>query len=85
MFGIFYDQLGGMGNAGAGIKIAVIDSGIDQTHPAFQDSSLQLPAGFPKCTPGDCAYTTNKVIVARSYVKQIGAGTDPTNPAAVRG
>jgi len=77
-----WNQLGGVGNAGAGIKIAVIDTGIDQTHPSFQDSSLPMPAGFPKCTPGDCAFTNNKVIVARSYVKQMGAGVDPNNPAA---
>jgi len=77
-----WNLLGGVGSAGAGIKIGVIDTGIDQTHPAFQDSSLSIPAGFPKCTSGDCAYTNNKVIVARSYVKQIGAGVDPKNPAA---
>src|SRR5271166_2526840 len=77
-----WNQLGGVGNAGAGIKIAVIDTGIDQTHPAFQDTSLSIPSGFPKCTSGDCAYTNNKVIVARSYVKQLAAGMDPNNPAA---
>lgn len=72
--------LGGQTNAGAGMKIGVMDSGIDQTHPAFQDSSLQMPAGFPKCTAGhaeDCSYTTNKVIVARSYVRQIAPGSNP--------
>lgn len=77
-----WNQVGGVGNAGAGVKVAIIDTGIDQTHPAFQDSSLAIPAGFPKCTTGDCAFTNNKVIVARSYVKQIGAGVDPKNPAA---
>src|SRR5207248_3054576 len=43
------------------------------------------PAGFPKFTEGhaeDRAYTTNKVIVARSYVRQIAPGSDPANPAA---
>ncbi len=77
--------LGGQSNAGAGMKIGVIDSGIDQTHPVFQDSSLKMPAGFPKCTDGhaeDCSYTTNKVIVARSYVRQIAPGSNPSNPAA---
>ena len=76
---------GGMNQAGAGIKIAILDSGIDQTHPAFQDSSLQAPAGFPICTnnhPEDCAYTNSKVIVARSYVRLMAAGTDPNNVAA---
>ncbi|MGH9559301.1 MAG: S8 family serine peptidase, partial [Bryobacteraceae bacterium] len=80
-----WNTLGGQGNAGAGMKIAIIDTGIDQTHPAFQDSSLAMPAGFPKCTAGhpeDCAYTNNKVIVARSYVRQIASGVDTSNPAA---
>ena len=73
--------LGGMSNAGAGVKIAIIDSGIDNTHPAFQDSSLTPPAGFPICPQTDvnaCAYTNSKIIVARSYVglfdKGSGAG-----------
>jgi minor extracellular serine protease Vpr len=56
---------GGVANAGAGMKIGIIDSGIDQNHAGFQDSSLTPPAGFPK---GDSNYTNNKVIVARSYV-----------------
>ena len=78
--------VGGQSNAGAGIKIGILDTGIDQTHPAFQDSSLTAPSGFPKCTTGyqaDCAYTTNKVIVARSYVRQLALDyvVDPTNPA----
>jgi uncharacterized protein (TIGR03437 family) len=77
-----WSALGGVGNAGAGMKIAILDGGIDQTHPAFQDASLKVPAGFPKCdNAADCAFTTNKVIVARSYVAMLAAGTPP-NPAA---
>jgi uncharacterized protein (TIGR03437 family) len=56
---------GGVANAGAGIKIGIIDTGIDQNHPGFQDPFLTPPPGFPK---GDPNYTNNKVIVARSYV-----------------
>lgn len=56
---------GGVGKAGAGVKIAIIDSGIDQTHPGLQDASLKAPDGFPK---GDTTYTNTKVIAARSYV-----------------
>ncbi|HEY3836797.1 MAG TPA: S8 family serine peptidase [Bryobacteraceae bacterium] len=63
-----WSQVGGMANAGAGVKIAIIDSGIDQTHPAMQDPGLQPPAGFPK---GVTSFTNNKVIVARSYVSQL--------------
>ena len=83
-----WSAVGGQSNAGAGIKIAVLDTGIDQNHPSFQDNSLTPPAGFPKCTQGhpeDCSYTNKKVIVARSYVRQIVAGNEanPTsNPAA---
>lgn len=63
-----WTQIGGMSNAGAGVKIGVIDTGIDTTHPAFQDSSLQMPQGFPKVTySADSVYTNNKVIVAREY------------------
>ena len=70
-------KIGGQGNAGAGIKIAIIDSGIDETHPSFQDSSLTPPAGFPKCDiPYDCQFTNDKVIVARSYVYLLNT-TDP--------
>ena len=72
-----WTKLGGQQNAGAGMKIAIFDTGIDQTHPAFQDSSLSMPPGFPICTTGhpeDCAYTNNKVIVARSYVRMMAAG-----------
>ncbi|HVP47072.1 MAG TPA: S8 family serine peptidase [Bryobacteraceae bacterium] len=75
--------VGGEGRAGRGIKIAVIDTGIDNTHPAFHDSQLAVPSGFPKCgTPSDCTdFTNNKVIVARSYVAQLAAGFG-SNPAA---
>jgi minor extracellular serine protease Vpr len=72
---------GGPDNAGKGVKIGILDTGIDQTHAAFQDSSLAMPAGYPICSGTDCAYTSNKVIVARSYVRQIAAGTGD-DPAA---
>lgn len=76
-----WSQLGGATNAGAGIKIAILDTGIDQTHPGFQDPSLQAPPGFPICdVPANCAFTNNKVIVARSYVPMLAAGSPP-NPA----
>lgn len=72
--------VGGVQNAGAGVKIGIIDTGIDQTHPAFQDLSLTTPPNFPICAPQDCAYTNNKVIVARSYVLDVAKGVPP-NPA----
>lgn len=74
-----WSVLGGQQNAGAGMKIGIIDSGIDLNHPAFQDSSLKPPAGFPKCSASvDCgSFTNKKVIVARSYVSDYELADQP--------
>jgi subtilisin family serine protease len=53
-----------LSTAGEGMKIGIIDDGIDQTHRFFSPSGFTMPAGFPK---GNHAYTTAKVIVARSF------------------
>jgi minor extracellular serine protease Vpr len=53
-----------LGISGQGMKIAVVDDGIDQTNPFFNPSGYSYPAGFPK---GNTDYTTQKVIVARSF------------------
>jgi subtilisin family serine protease len=53
-----------LATAGQGMKIAIVDDGIDQTHPFFAPAGYAYPAGFPK---GQTAYTTPKVIVARAF------------------
>ena len=70
----------GIANAGAGIRIAVIDSGIDVGHPGLQDALMSPPAGFPKAnSDSDLAFTNGKVIVARSYANLFNATeTDPS-------
>ncbi len=73
-----WNAVGGAGMAGDGIKIGFLDTGIDQTHPALQDPALQMPGGFPKCNGTDCLYTTNKVIVARSYVANMSGCLPPS-------
>lgn len=50
--------------AGQGMKIAVIDDGIDQRHQFFDPAGYTMPPGFPK---GQAAYATAKVIAARSF------------------
>jgi subtilisin family serine protease len=49
---------------GAGIKIGVVDDGVDQSNPFFDPSGYSYPAGFPK---GGRKWTTPKVIVAKVF------------------
>ncbi len=61
------DQLWGLpsfSTAGNGVKIGIIDDGIDQKHPFFDPAGYSYPPGFPK---GNTSYTTPKVIVARAF------------------
>src|SRR6478609_5006094 len=85
-----WGQVGGQANAGAGVKVAIIDSGIfvrydDQGHytgnPCFDDSGYSSPKGYPK---GDKKFTNNKVLVARKYFRP---GDPPTegNDTAIQG
>jgi subtilisin family serine protease len=61
-------QVGGSDKAGAGMKIGMIDTGLDVYHIAFQDPSVTPPDGFPIFSPAaNRTFTTNKVIVARAY------------------
>jgi subtilisin family serine protease len=53
-----------LSNAGQGIKIGIIDDGIDQTHRYFDPTGYSYPSGYPK---GVSKYTTAKVIVARAF------------------
>ncbi|HEU5216490.1 MAG TPA: S8 family serine peptidase [Gaiellaceae bacterium] len=53
-----------LATAGQGIKIGVVDDGLDQAHPYFSPSGFSYPAGFPK---GNTAFTTPKVIAARAF------------------
>jgi len=50
--------------AGNGMKIGIIDDGVDAQHPYFGSSGLTYPPGFPK---GDVAAATPKVIVQRAF------------------
>ncbi|MCD6520390.1 MAG: S8 family serine peptidase [Anaerolineae bacterium] len=61
-----WSQVGGESQAGAGVKIAILDSGIDITHPMLASAGFHYPPGYPK---GDARYTTPKVVVARAYFR----------------
>ena len=60
----------GLATAGQGMKIGIIDSGIDPSHPFFDPSGYTMPPGFPK---GQQRFTTAKVIVARVFPPKTGA------------
>jgi subtilisin family serine protease len=49
---------------GTGTRIAVLDDGIDHTHPFFDPRSYSMPPGYPR---GQSAYTSAKVIAARAF------------------
>ena len=50
--------------AGQGMKIGIIDSGVDASHPFFNPAGYAMPPGFPR---GQRRFTTAKVIVARVF------------------
>ena len=54
----------GLPNRGDGVKIGIIDDGVDQSQRYFSPVGYTMPPGFPK---GQTAYTTAKVIVARAF------------------
>jgi minor extracellular serine protease Vpr len=64
-----WDRLGGVGVAGQGMKIAILDTGIDITNPLFSDTGYSLPSGFPKTNNGSDALTNKKVIAAKSFIR----------------
>ncbi len=64
-----WEIAGGVDHAGAGIKIAILDTGITPSHPGFQPpEGFTAPEGFPKASSdANLALTNAKVIVARSF------------------
>ena len=60
------DRLWGptLATAGNGMKIGIIDDGLDASNPYFDPSGFQYPPGFPK---GQTQAATTKVIVQRTF------------------
>jgi subtilisin family serine protease len=61
------------GARGEGVKVAVVDDGVDHEHPFLSPEGFSYPAGFPKGPGGS---TTPKVIVARGFAGP-GANSAP--------
>lgn len=68
-----WNQGGGAATAGSGVKVAIVDTGIDITHPCFSDD------GYPaQIQLGDHNFTNNKVIAAKVfYNKAANKGLTP--------
>jgi len=63
-----WQAVGGPDNAGRGMKIGIIDSGVDVTHPMFIDPTLTLPEGFPRTNdPNLTLPPGSKIIVAKFF------------------
>jgi minor extracellular serine protease Vpr len=69
-----WTKVGGSGSAGEGMRIAILDTGIDQNNPLFAPAGFTAPAGFPR---GNLSFTNNKVIVAKAYLQ--GGGATPVD------
>ena len=68
----FWSALGGIGSAGAGIKVAVVDGGLYADHEMFDGSGFSFPKGYP-LTDDFCGlnpkegFCNGKIIVARAF------------------
>ncbi|HKX47318.1 MAG TPA: S8 family serine peptidase [Gaiellaceae bacterium] len=60
------------GARGEGVKVAVVDDGVDHEHPFLSPTGFSYPTGFPK---GNTGSTTPKVIAARGFA---GPGANST-------
>ncbi len=68
--------------AGNGMKIGIIDDGLDASNPYFDPSGFQYPPGFPK---GQAQAATAKVIVQRTFAPPSSAyryANTPFDPSA---
>ncbi len=66
----------GQNGAGVGIKIGMIDTGVDVNNAAFSDP-LPPVDGFPKVlAAGDRQFTNAKIIVAKNYTTLLPDGGD---------
>ena len=58
---VFHAATGGNGE---GVKIGVVDDGVDNTNPFLSGAGFTAPAGFPL---GQTKFTNGKIIVARAF------------------
>lgn len=64
-----WETLGGHANAGAGMKIADIDSGITPDNPCFDGTDYSMPVGFPRGNADGLTVANGKIIAAYGYFR----------------
>jgi subtilisin family serine protease len=78
--------------AGAGTRVALIDSGVNAQHPFFNPAGFTAPAGYPRAervaggvrTPLPVAtYASNKVIVGSVYAYPGNTSATPWGPGSL--
>ena len=65
-----WSLVGGRDTAGAGLRVAIIDSGIVPEHPMFDGTNFEAPAERPEddyCATVDASFCNGKLILARHY------------------
>ena len=53
---------------GSGVRIAIIDSGLDFDHEAFKDDSLAQLPGYPRGRREHLQFTSRKIVAVRNYM-----------------
>ena len=80
--------------AGEGMRVALIDSGVNAQHPFFNATGFTAPAGYPKAqrVAGGvrtdlplATYASNKVIVANVYPYPGNTTATPWGPGSLHG
>ena len=73
--------LGGQATAGSGIRVAVIDSGIDVSNPFFSDDGMPAQTQHDECDDQDndaaTPDTNNKVVVCKLFFSGVTTGHPP--------
>ena len=75
-----WSKVSGIENAGKGIRVAIVDSGITPSHAMFSDQGMTAPTGgLPDddyCSTVDPQFCNNKLIVARWIKPNFSICTD---------
>ncbi len=61
--------IGGMENAGAGVKVASMDGGVHHAAPMFDGAGYKYPDGWPAGGLGDTQNNNGKIIASRAYFR----------------